>query len=294
LRRFVLHHKKISPFLPSLLASRNEIDIPDQVLESLSKDGSRRKKRKSKDSASSTSIIKEMTLKRSSAEEGRLAAEFQEVMDKLRSKLNHFDLRIRDGSYTVTNWVEESQGNKATVGGAASGPGEEAESVPPQPRLAKQETKTVVSASIIGRCIVSIVRLWKHGTLRKKREKKVIMEGVNLYFETGKMYLVLGGPGSGKVRTEQCRLLDNVEYTLFLVRLTFFVIDQQSTLLKLAANNLLSGKGIVQEGSVSVAGISPGKGIYWNKLVGYIDQIDRLHPFLTVKGKDVYGSTTGG
>jgi len=34
---------------------------------------------------------------------------------------------------------------------------------------------------------------------------------------------------------------------------------------------------------VSIAGISPKKGVYWTNLVAYIDQIDRLHPFLTVR-----------
>lgn len=35
-------------------------------------------------------------------------------------------------------------------------------------------------------------------------------------------------------------------------------------------------------GDVLVAGISPGKKVYWPKLVAYIDQIDRLHSYLTV------------
>lgn len=57
------------------------------------------------------------------------------------------------------------------------------------------------------------------------------------------------------------------------------------------ANKLMKGNGMEQEGTVTIAGISPQttkKHIYWNKFVGYIDQIDRLHPFLTVKETCVF------
>jgi len=56
----------------------------------------------------------------------------------------------------------------------------------------------------------------------------------------------------------------------------------KSTLLKMISNALHTSKDHVPEGEVTVCGLAPSKEIVWTNLVGYIDQIDRLHPFLTV------------
>jgi ABC-type multidrug transport system ATPase subunit len=56
----------------------------------------------------------------------------------------------------------------------------------------------------------------------------------------------------------------------------------KSTLLKMIASDLHESKNHVAGGTVSVTGVSPAKGVVWANLVSYIDQIDRLHPFLTV------------
>jgi ABC-type cobalamin/Fe3+-siderophores transport system ATPase subunit len=57
----------------------------------------------------------------------------------------------------------------------------------------------------------------------------------------------------------------------------------KSTLLKMVANNLYKSKNHVAGGEVSIAGVTPSKQTYWSNLVAYIDQIDRLHPYLTVQ-----------
>ena len=49
------------------------------------------------------------------------------------------------------------------------------------------------------------------------------------------------------------------------------------------ANMLPQNKSSVQEGTVSITGVTPSKDVVWQSLVAYIDQIDRLHPFMTVK-----------
>jgi ABC-type multidrug transport system ATPase subunit len=36
-------------------------------------------------------------------------------------------------------------------------------------------------------------------------------------------------------------------------------------------------------GEVSIGGLTPSDNVYWSNLVSYIDQIDRLHPYLTVQ-----------
>ena len=49
------------------------------------------------------------------------------------------------------------------------------------------------------------------------------------------------------------------------------------------ADTLHKSKDAAIGGQVSIAGITPGKSTNWSKLVSYIDQIDRLHPYLTVR-----------
>lgn len=115
-------------------------------------------------------------------------------------------------------------------------------------RRAKQKIRTVGTESPINK----IFQFLRH----KGGEKveKVIFRNANLYLEAGKLYLVLGSPGSGK-----------------------------STLLRMISRGLHLSKNHEFEGKVSVCGIEPTDDIVWTNLVGYIDQIDRLHPFLTVE-----------
>jgi ABC-type multidrug transport system ATPase subunit len=57
----------------------------------------------------------------------------------------------------------------------------------------------------------------------------------------------------------------------------------KSTLLKHISNTLYRSKDHVVGGSISLSGVTPQDAdVVWTNLVGYIDQIDRLHPFLTV------------
>ena len=49
------------------------------------------------------------------------------------------------------------------------------------------------------------------------------------------------------------------------------------------SDNLYTSKNHVAGGEVSVAGVTPGKGTYWSNIVTYIDQIDRIHPYMTVQ-----------
>ena len=81
------------------------------------------------------------------------------------------------------------------------------------------------------------------------------MQGINLYLDQGKTYLVLGAPRSGK-----------------------------SSLLKMIAGILPEDKDHEVGGELTVNKISPKtKGVVWPNIVGYIDQIERLHPHLTVQ-----------
>jgi ABC-type multidrug transport system ATPase subunit len=51
----------------------------------------------------------------------------------------------------------------------------------------------------------------------------------------------------------------------------------------MVANTLYKSNNHVAAGEVSIAGVTPSNETYWSNLVTYIDQIDRLHSYLTVK-----------
>lgn len=120
----------------------------------------------------------------------------------------------------------------------------------------KQKIGTVYNVSVFGALFDKLKKLFKTGTCMMKpiEEEKVISKGVNLSFKSSKMYLVLGAPGSGK-----------------------------STVMKMIANNLRQDKRHILGGTVTANGVEASEeGIYWQNLVSYIDQIDRLHAYLTV------------
>jgi energy-coupling factor transporter ATP-binding protein EcfA2 len=127
----------------------------------------------------------------------------------------------------------------------------------------KSHIPTVTNTSTLSTLLSSIKRCITTGTCRRPYETKVIMKDINLIFEEGKMYLILGAPGCGK-----------------------------STLLKMIAGRLpetgsgSSGKGPRRTvgGKVEVNGVnSKDTNIVWSNIVSYVDQIERLHGYLTVK-----------
>jgi len=125
----------------------------------------------------------------------------------------------------------------------------------------KSHIPTVTNTSTLSTLLSSIKRCVTTGTCRRPYETKVIMKDINLVFEEGKMYLILGAPGCGK-----------------------------STLLKMIAGRLPetsgSGKGPRRTvgGKVEVNGVnSKDTNIVWSNIASYVDQIERLHGYLTVK-----------
>jgi len=119
----------------------------------------------------------------SSATETAIAKEIREMLDKGKGLEKKFELRIKDGSYTVDAPVLPS-GDK---------PGE-------------QHIETVTNSGACYKLTQAMKRLTTTGKLKQKTESKTIMEGVNLVLEEGKMYLILGAPGCGK-STCECMFL---------------------------------------------------------------------------------------
>jgi hypothetical protein len=109
-----------------------------------------------------------------------LLDEMTALMTKLKAEPAIVDLRVKDGSYTVINYYKEDVFAKKEE--------EQADG----PRRAKQKIQTVRNQSPfykICTCLVGCVK--NKGDIKQKKIEKVIMDGVNLAFEPGKMYLVL-------------------------------------------------------------------------------------------------------
>ena len=109
-----------------------------------------------------------------------LTEEITALQRKLKAEPPHFDLRVKDGSYTVNQYYEEDVFAKKE------------EEQTDGPRRAKQKIQTVKNQSPIYKMFACLVRCVKNkGDIKQKKVEKVIMDGVNLVFEPGKMYLVL-------------------------------------------------------------------------------------------------------
>ena len=225
---------------------RNEVDIPDNLQDDL---------KKSLEGVSAVVAkydpglhilndeIDRVRQSEASHEDGDPMKDvLREWFAKVRPQFPNIDVRVTNGSYTVTNYLEESSKNYKSVGEG--------------PRRAKQKIATVRSESPFFKLFLAIKRLVTTGKCGSPmtKETKVVIDGINLVMEPGKMYLILGAPGCGK-----------------------------STLMKMIAGILPQSKDNVVGGSVSVNGIMRGaKNIIWSNLVAYIDQIDRLHARMTV------------
>ena len=107
--------------------------------------------------------------------ESDVAAEIRRVVDVANVQRNmSFEVRVRGGSYTVESPVAGGSGKR---------------------EAGTQHIPTVTNVGGFFRCYDAARRLARTGTLRKETETKVVMDGINLILEEGKMYLILGAPG---------------------------------------------------------------------------------------------------
>lgn len=170
------------------------------------------------------------------------------MREKLKLTSGFIDVRIKNGKYTATNYYDDDiQLMKRGT--------EDDGMLDHSNHRAKQKIETVRTSSPLYKLYQTLLKcIVNKGDIRKRKEEAVLMEGVNLVLEQGKMYLVLGAPGSGK-----------------------------SIVQKMIAGNLLIDNDHQFDGEVSICGLTPDdKDVIWTNLVSYIDQIDRLHPYLTV------------
>ena len=183
-------------------------------------------------------IVHQQHHRRSSIEQNDVVAGLRNLLIQVKAKPPPFTLRIKNGSYKVTNMVDPMDAVQDNPSGRA-----------------KQKIKTIKTESVLYKFRNFVERCMKGRSMRTQKVEVTIMDQVNVAFQPGKMYLVLGAPGCGK-----------------------------STLLKMIANTLHKGPNHVFDGTMHMALVHPtDPGINWSNLVAYIDQIDRLHPYLTVQ-----------
>jgi len=171
-----------------------------------------------------------------------LLEKIRDTNRKLGAKLPVLDLRLKNAKFIATNHFEDDPNQKYEQVDNKDGP-----------RRAKQDIQTIQTAGVCFKLFRKIKRIVTTGRFKDYTQDTTIMENVNLVFEPGKMVLLLGGPGSGK-----------------------------STLLRYIANILPKGKDYKESGELTLSGVSPtSTNINWSSLVGFMDQIDRLHAYLT-------------
>lgn len=113
------------------------------------------------------SLVRNRQLERNEpSPEADIIREIDQTVGAAANRTFPFEVRIRDGSYSVKSPVASS--------------GE---------KVGQQFIPTVTNSGILYRMAQSY---------KRTTETKSIMEGINLFLEGGKMYLILGAPGSGK------------------------------------------------------------------------------------------------
>jgi ABC-type uncharacterized transport system fused permease/ATPase subunit len=161
-----------------------------------------------------------------------LIVQAREIYEKLQLKKLDLSLRIKDGFFKFTEQVDQSQARKET----------------------KQKIETVYNGAPVQGLWHKFLRL----TLCKESDLETIehfpLKNVNLYFEQGKTYLVLGGPRSGK-----------------------------STLLRMIAGILPEDKDHEVGGTVSINSVdTSSKSVVWSNLVGYVCVSTALRSFFRI------------
>ena len=133
-------------------------------------------------------LVEQAKHRRSSIAEDATVQFIRELNAKLRAQAPHYSLRVKNGSYTITNYSDSSSSSGGGGDGTTNDDKDAANTA--GPRRAKQKIATVKSESPVYKLRNLLVKCVKGEVKRQKREV-VIMDQVNLAFEPGKMYLVL-------------------------------------------------------------------------------------------------------
>jgi hypothetical protein len=154
---------------------RKDVDVPDKLKRSLKGEDDET----SKDTTDGLYEGDMIDVAKASFQSNQEAIEQSDLMRQVLQfysdvKFTPFDyeLRVNDASYTVTNRLEAYEMDDA---------------VKNKPRY-----DTVASSSFVAKFIRKLKHCVKKQEWRKKSDTRTLLDGVNLKFESGKMYLVLG------------------------------------------------------------------------------------------------------
>lgn len=131
-----------------------------------------------------------------------------DITKKIKLSMPHLDVIIKNGSYKVTKYIEKDpfdiitkQYHHATshINNRPKSNNKDIEqeikeevAIQPPPKRATQKIHTVQTESIIVKIVKFIFGcIVNKGSIRKIRKEKIVMDGINLALEQGKMYLVL-------------------------------------------------------------------------------------------------------
>ena len=222
----------------SCLHRRNKVDVPEDLKQRIF-DGIKHPKNdycmeddtfRESIGSHTDFIVNQQHRRRSTIEQNDVVAGLRNLLIQVKAKPPPFTLRIKNGSYKVTNLIDPMDSVNDNPSGHAT-----------------QKIKTIQTESIVYKIKNFIERCLKGRSMWTQKVEVTIMDEVNVAFQPGKMYLVLGAPGCGK-----------------------------STLLKMIANTLHKSPHHVLDGTMHMALVHPtDPDIYWSNLVAYIDQIDR-------------------
>lgn len=200
---------------------RKDVEIPEllgsKFLEAL--DSNRRQQAKACMSFSER-VAAEREEVQQKLSDSPLIAQAQEIFEKLQFKTPDLSLRIKDGYFKFTENVSVSPANKDK----------------------KQQIETVYNGAPVQGLWQKLCRLVTCNKEGLKTVNHYPMKNINLYFQQGKTYLVLGAPRSGK-----------------------------STLLRMIAGILPEDKNYEVGGSVMINKFNPkSEGVVWSNFIGYV------------------------
>lgn len=210
------NHERTLPF-----SHRKDIDIPELLglsfLEAL--DSSRRQKAEAIMTFSER-VAADREGVNQSISDSPLVVQAHEVMEKLQMKSADLSLRIKDGYFKYVEHIDESASKND----------------------AKQRIETVYDGAKVRGLWHKLCRLATCNNSGLKTIEHYPLKNVNLFFEQGKTYLVLGAPRSGK-----------------------------SSLLRMIAGILPEDKDHEVGGSVTINTFNPKTpGVTWSNFIGCV------------------------
>jgi hypothetical protein len=191
------------------VGARNEVNVPEDISKAIFLSMGGHPENSVPSSLAATTchqdFLMDKALCRSTFKHLDFETQIHELQARIKPLLQDFEVHVKDGSYTIVNSLEvtaKSRHGGEPEGGDGSGHSGSGGA----PGRAKQKIETVVSANplyklyrLIKKCV-----MYK-GRIPIIREERKIMEKVNLVFESGKMYLVLGSSHSN-LPASRCQL----------------------------------------------------------------------------------------